>query len=32
VIVRLPFRLGDRRQGCRGRDRGHVHDPRQYPG
>jgi hypothetical protein len=32
VIVRLPFRAGDRRRGCRGRDRGHVHDPRQYPG
>jgi hypothetical protein len=32
VIVRLPFRLGDRRQGCRGRDRGKFHDPRQYPG
>jgi hypothetical protein len=32
VIVRLPFRLGERRRGCRGRDRGHVHDPRQYPG
>jgi hypothetical protein len=31
VIVRLPFRLGDRRHGCRGRDRGHPHDPRQYP-
>jgi hypothetical protein len=31
VIVRLPFRLGERRKGCRGRDRGHVHDPRQYP-
>jgi hypothetical protein len=31
VIVRLPFRLADRRRGCRGRDRGHVHDPRQYP-
>ena len=32
VIVRLPFRANDRRGGCRGRDRGHVHDPRQYPG
>ncbi len=31
VVVRLPFRLGERRRGCRGRDRGHVHDPRQYP-
>jgi hypothetical protein len=32
VIVRLPFRKGQRRQGCRGGDRGAVHDPRQYPG
>jgi Lysyl oxidase len=32
VIVRLPFSAGDRRRGCRGRDRGHVHDPREYPG
>lgn len=32
VIVRLPFRLGERRRGCRGRDRGKFHDPRQYPG
>ncbi len=32
VIVRLPFKLGERRRGCRGRDRGKFHDPRQYPG
>jgi hypothetical protein len=32
VIVRLPFHSGDRRRGCRGHDRGKVHDPRQYPG
>jgi Lysyl oxidase len=31
VIVRLPFRAGARRGGCRGRDRGRHHDPRQYP-
>ena len=32
VIVRLPFRLGERRQGCRGRDRGHVPRPAAVPG
>jgi hypothetical protein len=32
VIVRLPFRSAERRKGCRGRDRGKFHDPRQYPG
>jgi hypothetical protein len=32
VVVRLPFRQGERRRGCRGRDRGKFHDPRQYPG
>jgi hypothetical protein len=32
VVVRLPFRQSERRRGCRGRDRGKVHDPRQYPG
>jgi hypothetical protein len=32
VIVRLPFRASERRRGCKGRDRGKVHDPRQYPG
>jgi Lysyl oxidase len=32
VIVRLPFKLGHARRGCRGRDRGRPHDPRQYPG
>ena len=32
VIVRLPFRPATGASGCRGRDRGHVHDPRQYPG
>ncbi len=31
LIVRLPFRLERRREGCRGRDRGKFHDPRQYP-
>jgi hypothetical protein len=31
VIVRLPFRAGDRRRGCRGRDRGRVYDPLQHP-
>jgi hypothetical protein len=32
VIVRLPFRAGDRRAGCRGRDRGPVYSPPGYPG
>ena len=32
VVVRLPFRAGERRRGCRGRDRGKFHDPRQDPG
>jgi hypothetical protein len=32
VIVRLPFKPGHARRGCRGRDRGKFHDPRQYPG
>jgi hypothetical protein len=27
VIVRLPFRAGERRRGCRGRDRGRSFDP-----
>ena len=31
VIVRLPYRADARRKGCRGRDRGKFHDPRQYP-
>jgi hypothetical protein len=31
AVVRLPFRAGERRKGCRGRDRGKLHDPRQYP-
>jgi hypothetical protein len=31
VIVRLPFRAGERRRGCRGRDRGRSFDPnRRY--
>jgi len=32
VIVRLPFRKGQARRGCRGRNVGKFHDPRQYPG
>ena len=32
VIVRLPFRLGERRRGCRGRDRGQVPRPAAVPG
>jgi hypothetical protein len=31
VIVRLPFHASDRRSGCRGRDRGPIYRPRQYP-
>jgi hypothetical protein len=31
LIVRLPYRAAARRKGCRGRDRGKFHDPRQYP-
>ena len=31
TIVRLPFRPGARRVGCRGRDRGRGFDPRDYP-
>ena len=30
VIVRLPFQSGDRRRGCRGRDRGRSFNPNRY--
>jgi hypothetical protein len=30
VIVRLPFRRGERRRGCPGRDRGRGFDPNRY--